>query len=128
MQLLYLDKLPKGFGRNKLLRLLIEEGRFNKLSIGKIDVTGKRATIELESGDAAQVAQRLDGLQIGTAKIRAWHELAAGDADDHFARLLRWLKLEAQAEQQQVASGRVSAESRKSLHGMRKAITYPSLV
>ena len=111
MELLYLDKLPKGFGRNKILRLLIEEGQFNKLRIGKIVVTGKRATIELDSGDAAQVAQRLDGLQLGTSKIRAWHELTAEDTDDHFARLLRWLALEAKAEQQQVTSGKVAAES-----------------
>ncbi len=111
MQLLYIDKLPKGFGRNKILRLLIEEGQFNKFSIGKINLSGNRATIEMESGNVAEIVQRIDGLQIGTSKIRAWHEVASEDIDDHFARLLHWLALEGKAEKEQATSGRISAES-----------------
>ena len=64
MELLYIDKLPKGFGRNKLMRLLIEEGNFDKLRIGKIDVTGKRAIIELDSDRASRVAEALEQLRL----------------------------------------------------------------
>ena len=111
MELLYIDKLPKGFGRNKLMRLLIEEGNFDKLRIGKIDVTGKRAIIELDSDRAARVAETLDGLLVGNSKIRAWHELTNENVDDHFSNQLRWLALEAKADQEKARSGNRDSET-----------------
>ncbi|MGB1252968.1 MAG: AAA domain-containing protein [Candidatus Promineifilaceae bacterium] len=103
METLFIEGLPKGFGRTKLMRLLIEEGRFTQLNLGKIELKGNRAIVEFGNTQASRVAAKLDGLQVGTRKIRAWHQSHSAENDsDHFKQLNRWLALEAKAEQTQI--------------------------
>ena len=100
MELIFLDGLPPTASKGSLLRLLIEVGGLAKTRIGKIDLQGSRATIEVADGWAGRLARILDGVQVETRHIRAWQQAAAGE-DDHFGRLLRWLDMEAEAEREQ---------------------------
>lgn len=112
MDTLFIDGLPKGFGRTKLMRLLIEEGRFSQLNLGKIELKGNRAIIEFGNAQAARVAAKLDGLQVGTRKIRAWHQSGSAENDpNYFKKLHRWLSLEAKAEQAQIAQNQRQSET-----------------
>ena len=111
METLFIEGLPKGFGRSKLMRLLIENG-FTQLNLGKVELKGNRAIVEFGNQSASRVAAKLDGLQLGTRKIRAWHQTNSAETDsDHFKHLHRWLALEAKAEQAQIAQQDRQSES-----------------
>ena len=98
MELLFLDGLPPRMGKGEVLSLLIEQGQVNKLRVGKIALKGSLATVEVADGWAGRASRALDGVQVDTRHIRAWHQLLTESEGDHFGRLLRWLNLESQAE------------------------------
>lgn len=103
--LLHLEALPYRVSKGRLLRLLIEDGGVHKERIGRIDLNGSRATVELPAGDAARVARRLDGSRVDNHNIRAWADAPLPDGAHvaHFQRQLRWLALEADAEKEALA-------------------------
>ena len=100
MELLFIDGLPPIIGKGGLVRLLIEEGKVNKERIGKINLNGGLATIEVAGGHLARVVRALDGYLVETRHIRVWQQ-ANGQSHPHFKQLRRWLALEAKAEQRQ---------------------------
>ncbi len=104
MALLHLEPLPARAGRGDLLRLVCEQGGIDRRLVGKIEIAGKSATIEVPDSWSARLVRALDGASFQERRIRAW---SAGpqtglDSDDHFQRLTRLLELESDAEAQQI--------------------------
>lgn len=106
MGLLHLEPLPRRASKAELLALLDRVGGLDRSRVGKIELHGSRATIEVPDGWEARLARTLDGQLLGERRVRVWaDDLPAslvGD-EDHFQRLARLLELESQAEAQQAA-------------------------
>ena len=86
-------------GRGGVLRLLIEVGKVEKADIGKIVIEAGLATVEVVDHAGKLAAKRLDGriLPDTSATIRAWYQTNLDEMPPHFAQLLKWLQLEAEA-------------------------------
>ena len=107
--LLRLEALPPGTTKGTIVRLLEQVGGVPKHLIGKIELAGRIATIEVPGAKLPRILRLLDGSPLGIHKIRAVAARAAseprgaGDPEvDHFTRLGRWLDMEAAAEAEQV--------------------------
>ncbi len=87
-----------------MLHLLINHGGIGRSLVGKIQLQGSTAAIEVPAGWQDRLARALDGLAFKDRSLRAW---AAGGAavsptaEDHFGRLARLLELESDAEARQ---------------------------
>ncbi len=104
MALLHLEPLPSRAGRGDLLRLVCEQGGIDRRLVGKIDIAGRLATIEVPDSWASRLVRALDGAEFLERRLRAW---SAGpqsglNPDDHFQRLTRLLEMESEAEAQQI--------------------------
>ncbi|HWC88632.1 MAG TPA: AAA domain-containing protein [Pirellulales bacterium] len=100
MGILYLEPLPPRAGKSEVLKWLAESGHIERSKIGRIDLQGKRAAVQVPEGRLERLARQLDGTAFGERRIRAWMEMpeAAGrTGEDHFQRLARLLDLEAKA-------------------------------
>lgn len=100
MEHLFIDGLPPKTSIGRVLRLLIEEGGLKKDRIGRIDLNGSLATVEVPDGRAARLVRVLDGCAVETRRIHVWQK-AYGESHPHFAQLRRWMVMEAKAEQEQ---------------------------
>jgi len=105
MEHLFIDGLPPKTGIGTVLRLLIEEGRLKKERIGRINLSGGLATVEVPDGRATRLVRLLDGAAVGTRHIRVWQK-ANINSHPHFTQLRGWLAMEAKAEQEQAQSGK----------------------
>ncbi len=109
MALLFVEPIGRGVGRGELLRWLHKIGGLDRARVGKIQIHGSRATIEVPDGWQARLSRQLDGQQVGGRAVRVWAaaESRAGDpASEHFRRLARLLELESEAEARQIAERR----------------------
>jgi ATP-dependent RNA/DNA helicase IGHMBP2 len=122
MKLLHLDALPPHTTRGTIVRLLEQVGQLDKRKIGKIEVAGRGASIEVPAAQIAKLVAALDGAAVGNQHIRAWTQ-ASGDSqtsadgvDRHFGRLLALLELEAEEEARQatLAARRSAGEAERS--------------
>jgi hypothetical protein len=84
MEILYLDGLPSTMGKGSIVRQLVETGNLHKKHIGKIELNGGLATVEITDGRAARLIPILDGHTIENRHIRAWVQ-AGGASDPHFS-------------------------------------------
>lgn len=107
--LLRLEALPHGTTKGTIVRLLDQVGGIPKHLVGKIELAGRVATVEIPGAKLPRVLRLLDGTSLGIQKIRAMAMRAtseprgAGDPEvDHFSQLARWLDMEASAEAEQV--------------------------
>lgn len=116
MELLFIDGLPPGAGKGTILRLLIEQGEIQKGRIGKIELRGGLATVEVAEGWAARLVRHLDGVQVETRRVRVWSQTPGRD-DASFAHLSRWLAMEAAAEQGQRGQADEASLTRLVLRG-----------
>ena len=70
--------------------------------IGKIELSGGRATVEVPGGWETRVAKALDGASLGGRTIRAWAGPGEGHKttvhEDHFRTLSELLELERETE------------------------------
>ena len=106
MQLLYLEPLPRQATKSDLLAWLGKLGGLDRRRVGRIELRGKQATIEIPDDWQSRLVKALDGQMLGQRRVRVWvgTSAQAGCADDdHFQRLSRLLELESQAEAQEVA-------------------------
>src|ERR1041384_799397 len=101
MPLVHLDHLPPRTTKGELLRFVCETGGIDGDKVGRIDLHGALATIEVPATWAPRLAKKLDGAVLKERRLRAW----CGDVqdspaahDDHFRRLARLLELESAAE------------------------------
>ncbi|MCO5199588.1 MAG: AAA domain-containing protein [Anaerolineae bacterium] len=111
MEKLFIDGLPRQTRNGAIFQLLVEQGRLAQQRIGRIDVQGTFATVEVADGWSGRVARRIDGAQIGRRHIRAWRDATEQINDPHFDQMKRWLKLEADAEQAQFETDKHHSEN-----------------
>ncbi len=104
MPTLHLEHLASRVGKADLLRLLDEIGGLDGKRVGRIDLGGGRATVEVPSGWETRLARTLDGAVLHGRRIVAWagqdSPRPIDGAEDLFARLVRLLELEREAEAQ----------------------------
>jgi superfamily I DNA and/or RNA helicase len=102
MALLHLEALPPRTTKGELLHFLTDVGEIDRRRVGRIDLQGNTATVEVPDGWEARLARALDGAALRERRLRVW-VVAAGttSGDDHFGRLARLLELEADAEAEQ---------------------------
>jgi superfamily I DNA and/or RNA helicase len=102
--LLRLDNLPPRTTRGTLLRLLMQVGELEKEQVGAIELHGRSATVEVPPKRLARLVTALDGVLLGDRHIRASAPAGFPGAreDDHFARMIRLLELEADEEARQM--------------------------
>lgn len=102
MALLHLESLPPRTTKADLLHLLSDTGGLDRRRVGRIDLQGTTATVEIPDGWEGRLVKALDGAAFRERRLGAWAGAAGpGDADDHFRRLARLLELESDAEAQQ---------------------------
>ena len=107
MTLLFLDNLPPQINKGAILRFIIEIGGANRDAIGRIELAGRQATVDVPDTLSGSLVKALDGAQLNHRHIRAWTQAQAGRPsaradEDHFQRLARLLDLEAEAEKAQL--------------------------
>jgi superfamily I DNA and/or RNA helicase len=102
MALLHLEPLSSRTRKGDLLRFLCEQGGLDRGAVGRIDIHGRSATVEVPDGRVAGLLQALDGASLHDRRLRAWCSGGAASPDDHFTRLAELLELESQAETRQV--------------------------
>jgi ATP-dependent RNA/DNA helicase IGHMBP2 len=103
MPLLHLEPLPPRTSKGDLLRLLIDTGGLGRQQVGRIDLAGPAATVEVPDGWESRLVKALDGASFKDRRLRAWVTGGApgGGGEDHFRRLARLLTLESEAEARQ---------------------------
>src|SRR4051794_39062890 len=104
MALLHLEPLPPRTSKGDLLALLQDAGGLRRDRVGKIDLRGTTAAIEVPEDWVARLVKALDGVALRDRKLRAWSAAGASKAgaeDDPFLRLARLLNLESEAEVRQ---------------------------
>ncbi|MFT7638326.1 MAG: hypothetical protein ACI9G1_000047, partial [Pirellulaceae bacterium] len=107
MSLILLEALPRQTTRGTIVRLIIQVGAVDKRKVGKVEITGRTATIELPENLIDSAVARLDGANLAGRHIRARRHTAtrsssvtSRDDEDHFERLIRLLEMESKAEAQ----------------------------
>jgi hypothetical protein len=102
MALVHLEPLPPRATRADVLRFVCEQGGLDGRAVGRIEVQGSAAVVEVPDGRAAALVRALDGAVFRERRVRAWAEGPAAGGEDHFGRLARLLELESEAEARQV--------------------------
>jgi DNA polymerase III delta prime subunit len=106
MPVLHLQPLPRRTSKSDLLAFLEEVGGVDRRRVGRIELRGTEALVEIAEGSEARLVKALDGRLLGDRRVRAWTSsaVAAGrGAEDHFQRLARLLEMESRAEAQEAA-------------------------
>ena len=103
---LRIEGLPPKTTRGTIVRLLTQVGGIDRRKIGKIEVTGRSALVEVPQANGPKLAAALDGTQLDQRYLAvSWRDAAeSAEADleeDHFQRLARLLRLEAAQEDAQ---------------------------
>ncbi|MEQ8787277.1 MAG: AAA domain-containing protein [Pirellulaceae bacterium] len=104
MSLLHLESLPRRTGKSDVLRFLVDQGGLDRKRVGRIDLRGESAVVEVPDDWAPRLARQLDGQLLGERPLHVWAEsLADGHQDEHLPRLARLLEMEYRAEARQAA-------------------------
>jgi ATP-dependent RNA/DNA helicase IGHMBP2 len=102
MALLHIEPLPRRAGKSDILALLDGAG-LDRRRVGRIELHGHQAVIEIPDGWEARLVKAIDGQQLGERRVRAWTSgppAAGRSGEDHLARLSRLLDIESRAEGQ----------------------------
>lgn len=106
MALLHLEPLARRASKADILAFLDRAGGLERGRVGRIELQGNRATVEVPDGWEARLVRSLDGQPLGERRVRVWAgESQAGSRgdEDHFQRLARLLEMESEAESRQAA-------------------------
>lgn len=104
MALLHLENLPPRTSKGELLQFVCSNSKLSGDQVGKIDLRGTIATIEVPSGWESRLIKSLDGASLKERRLRAWTTDPSANnssGEDHFQRLARWLRMESDAEARQ---------------------------
>ena len=71
MPLLYLESLPQRTTKGDLLDLLSGTGGLDRKQVGKIDLRGVTAVIEVPDGSEGRLLKALDGVLLKGRRLRA---------------------------------------------------------
>jgi len=101
MSLLHIQPLPRQVTKAQLLGFINSVPRMDRQRVGRIDLRGGEAIIEIPDGWQVRLVQALDGQRLGRRHVRVWVE-SQGDGStadgDHFEHLARLLEMESRAE------------------------------
>jgi len=105
MAILVLEQLAHRVGKSDLLRLLDTTGGLVGQRVGKIELGGGRAVVEVPPGWENRLAKALDGATLHGRRIVAFAGSdskfgSSGDTEHHLQRLIGLLELEREAESQ----------------------------
>lgn len=119
MSLLHIEHLPRRTTKPDLLAFLDTAAGLDGRRVGRIELHGGNATIEIPDGWESRLIKALDGQLFGEQRIRARISglpASGRSQEDHFQRLARLLDLESRAEAQQAVaqSRRLSAAETES--------------
>jgi hypothetical protein len=106
MALVYLEPLSRRVSKGDILILLDHVGGLERRRVGRIELRGNQAVVEVPEGWEARLARLLDGQTLGDRRVRAWaggQPTNSRGEEDHFQRLGRLLDLESRAETQRAA-------------------------
>ncbi len=70
MALLHLEPLPARVSRGDLLRFVCEQGGIDGKQVGRIDIAGRLATIEVPDSWEARLVRALDGAAFLQGRLR----------------------------------------------------------
>jgi superfamily I DNA and/or RNA helicase len=104
MPIVILEQLSPRVRKADLLRLLDHLGGLAGSRVGKIELSGGRASVEVPGGWEGRLAKALDGAVLHGHRISAWasgdNAGSAGADHEHLPRLVRLIELEREAEGQ----------------------------
>ena len=104
MALLHLESLPPRTSKGDILQFLSMTGGVSREKVGRIDLRGAIATVEVPADWVVRLVKALDGAALKERYVRA-RSMAASDLpsekDSYFQRLSRLLELESKAEARQ---------------------------
>ncbi|NLS93229.1 MAG: AAA family ATPase [Planctomycetaceae bacterium] len=106
MPLLHLEPLHRRTTKSDLLAFLESAGGLNRRHVGRIELRGREATVEVPEGWQDRLVKALDGQLLGEGRVRVWADnpaISNASGEDHFTRLTRLLDLESKAEARQAA-------------------------
>jgi ATP-dependent RNA/DNA helicase IGHMBP2 len=105
MALLHLEPLARRTSKADILAFLNRVGGLDRGRVGRIELHGNRAMVEVPNGWLSRLVRSLDGQSLGERRVRAWADESpgGGDDEDHFQRLDRLLELESEAASRQAA-------------------------
>lgn len=106
MPLLHLEPLPRRATKADLLAFLDRVGGLDGNRIGRIELRGAQAVVEVPDGWEARLTKALDGQRLGDRRVRVWTSGNGSTVlgqEDHFQRLARLLAMESKAEAEQVS-------------------------
>ncbi len=120
MALLHLEPLAPRVRRGDVLRFICEAGGISGALVGRIELRGAIAVVEVPAQWLVRLVKSLDGASMGERRLHARAVTAANavNENDHFARLARCLALEADAEVERITSNAASEKRDKSLAGL----------
>jgi hypothetical protein len=101
MRLLHLDNLPARTTKGELLHHLIAVGGIAKAKVGRIELRGAGAVVEVPDDWADRLSRSLDGAAFKDRRLRAHvsgGQAASVEVDGHFGYLAHLLDLESKAE------------------------------
>jgi len=104
MPLLYLEPLLPHTKEGDLLHLLCAVGGIGRGKVGRIDLYGAVAVVEVPSGWEMRLAKSLDGAELKgrRLRVRAGGGRQLTGPEDHFGRLARLVRLEAEGEANEI--------------------------
>src|SRR5262249_36973601 len=123
MSVLHLEPLPPRTSKGELLQLLCGSGGIDRALVGRIDLQGATAAVEVPDAWLPRLVKALDGATLRDRRLRAWAGAVGSGSgpEDHFQRLARLLDMESRAEaeralaQSQRLSGAAAEQSGNSL-------------
>ncbi len=101
MPVLHLEPLPPRTTKGELLHFLSDVGRIPRAQVGRIELSGSAATVEIPEDWAARLVKALDGAAFKEGRLRVRLTGPGAGGEDHFGRLARLLVLESEAEARQ---------------------------
>ena len=106
MPLLHIEPLPRRATKPEILDFLDRTGGLDRRRVGRIELRGSSAVIEVPDGWEARLLKALDGQLFGDRRVRVritTDGATAAGPEDHFGRLLRLLDMESREEARRAA-------------------------
>jgi ATP-dependent RNA/DNA helicase IGHMBP2 len=106
MMLLHIESLSRQVTKGQLLGFINTVPGMDRQRVGRIDLRGNAAIIEVPDEWQVRLVKALDGQTLGQRRVRVWAESqgeAAASDGDHFTQLARLLDMESRAEAQKAA-------------------------
>lgn len=99
---LHLESLPPSVTKSELLQFILDAGGIDHRRLGKLELRGTQAAIEVPAGWEGRLVKALSAAPFRQRQLRVWAEggstFSSAAQQEHFDRLIRLLELESRAE------------------------------